>query len=57
MGDAKYIDSDVNSNRKSILKTYYAKYLKDVRGLTDSSVNHYYDALNNISKRLKTKDL
>lgn len=51
------LTSDVNSNRKSILKIYYAKYLKDVRGLTDSSVNHYYDALNNISKRLKSKGL
>ena len=42
---------------KSVLKEYYARYLKDVRGLSDSSVNHYFDALNHISKRLKEKGL
>ena len=40
---------------KSVLKEYYSRYLLDVRGLSMSSVKHYLDALNNISKRLKEK--
>lgn len=35
---------------KSVLKEYYSRYLLDVRGLSMSSVKHYLDALNNISK-------
>ena len=42
---------------ESILKEYYARYLIDVRNLKMSSVRHYFDALNNISKRLKEKNL
>ncbi len=38
-----------------ILKEYYARFLSDVRNLSTSSVKHYLDALNNISKRLKEK--
>lgn len=41
----------------SELKTYYSRYLTEVRGLSDSSVRHYFDALNNISRRLKNKGL
>lgn len=41
----------------AVLKEYYARYLTDVRGLSRSSVNHYFDALNNISRRLKDKNL
>lgn len=41
----------------SVLKEYYARYLTDVRNLSQSSVKHYFDALNNISKRLKAKNL
>lgn len=33
------------------------RYLRDVRGLSQSSVNHYFDALNNISRRLVEKGL
>ena len=44
-------------DRKSVLKEYYARYLKDVRGLSDSSVKKYFDALNHISRRLKDKGL
>lgn len=44
-------------DHKSVLKEYYAKYLIDVRGLSSSTVKHYFDALNNISKRLKMKNL
>lgn len=46
-----------NSSRTSILKEYYSKYLLEVRNLKKSSVIHYYDALNNISRRLKDKKL
>lgn len=44
-------------SNQSVLKTYYSKYLTDVRGLSKSSVAHYLDALNNISRRLKNKGL
>lgn len=35
------------------LKEYFGRYLVEVRGLKQSTVRHYYDALNNISRRLK----
>lgn len=41
----------------SILKEYYSRFLLEIRGLSPSSVNHYIDALNNISRRLKAKEL
>lgn len=44
-------------NRKSVLKEYYGRYLTEIRGLSKSTVNHYLDALNNISKKLKTKGI
>lgn len=44
-------------DRASALKEYYARYLHAVRGLTESSVRHYFDALNNISRRLVSKQL
>lgn len=44
-------------DHKSVLREYYARYLRDVRGLSDSSVNHYFDALNHISRRLRDKGL
>lgn len=34
---------------RAVLKEYYAKYLKDVRKVKESTVKHYFDALNNIS--------
>lgn len=37
---------------QAVLKEYYAKYLKDVRKVSDSTVKHYFDALNNISRYL-----
>jgi len=39
----------------SILKEYYVRYLKEVRGNSDSSVNHYLGALQTISKYLMEK--
>lgn len=45
------------SRYESILKEYYARYLIDVRGLSQSSVAHYYDALNNISRKLRDMKL
>ena len=53
---AEFIIED-NSNKKTVLQSYYARYLTEIRGLSDSSVRHYFDALNNISKRLKSKGL
>jgi 5-methylcytosine-specific restriction protein A len=41
----------------SVLKEYYARYLIGVRNVKMSSVKHYFDALNNISRRLKEKNL
>ena len=36
----------------NVLKEYYIRYLKQVRGNSDSSVNHYIGALQTISKYL-----
>lgn len=44
-------------NNETVLQEYYSRYLKNVRGLSDSSVKHYFDALNNISRRLKAANL
>ncbi len=54
---ALLIERHGKKDHKSILKEYYARYLRDVRGLSESSVKHYFDALNNISRRLKAKNL
>ncbi len=45
------------NNGQSALKEYYVKYLTEVRKLKKSSARHYIDALNNISRRLKEKNL
>lgn len=42
---------------RAVLKEYYAKYLKDVRKVKDSTVKHYFDALSYISRYLKEKNL
>lgn len=44
-------------DRAATLKEYYGRFLREVRGLSDSSVRHYFDALNNISRRLVAKQL
>ena len=52
------LDPDgIHENRTSVLKEYYSRYLTEIRGLKDSSVRHYLDALNKISRRLKSKDI
>lgn len=38
-----------------MLKEYYVKYLQEIRGLSKSTVNHYLNALNVISKYLREK--
>lgn len=51
----KYNVNEINkgvSENTSILKEYFALYLSSIRNLKKSSVNHYLDALNNISRRL-----
>ena len=40
-----------------VLKEYYVRYLTDVRNLSQASVKHYVDALNNISRYLVSKNL
>ena len=47
------IEEEIIMKNNYILMQYYMKYLKDVRGLSDSSVGHYTQALNTISKILK----
>lgn len=37
----------------NVLKEYYIRYLRNVRGAKDSTVNHYLGALNTISKYLR----
>ena len=36
----------------NVLVLYYEKYLKEIRGLSMSSINHYQGALRTISKYL-----
>ena len=57
MADGSFDNSPCVVDRASALKEYYARYLQTVRGLTLSSVRHYLDALNNISRRLAFKQL
>lgn len=45
------------SEQKDTLKRYFSRYLKEVKGHSDATVKHYFDALNNISRRLKNKNL
>lgn len=40
-----------------LLKTYYKRYLVEVRRLKKSTVNHYCDALNNITRHLQAMNL
>lgn len=44
-------------DRVYALKDYYVRYLEDVRHVSKSTVNHYLDAINWISKYLKKKHL
>lgn len=37
---------------KYVLSEYYVRYLRDVRGISESSIKHYQDALKYISKYL-----
>lgn len=39
-----------------VLMTYYAKYLKEIRKVSDSTVKHYQEALKYISKYLVQKE-
>lgn len=39
------------------LKEYYVKYLTDIRKVSASTVSHYLDAINNISRNLQAKGL
>lgn len=39
-----------------VLMTYYSKYLKEIRKVSNSTVEHYQDALKYISKYLVQKD-
>lgn len=41
---------------EELMKAYYVRYLKEIRKLSDSSVKHYQDALNYISKYLVRKN-
>ena len=35
---------------KYVLSEYYVRYLRDVRGVSESTIKHYQDALKYISK-------
>lgn len=37
----------------NVLKEYYVRYLRDIRGAKESTINHYLGALNTISKYLR----
>lgn len=57
MTESFFDSSIVPTDRSATLKAYYAQYLKEVRGLSDSSVKHYIDALNNITRKLLSMSL
>lgn len=57
MVESTFETQKTTAGHDAVLKEYYARYLTDVRGLSQSSVRHYFDALNNISRRLKDKNL
>ena len=57
MSDVIFEKQTKITEHESILKEYYARYLTDIRGLSFSSVKHYFDALNNISRKKKKKGL
>lgn len=40
----------------NVLKEYYVRYLRDIRGAKTSTINHYLGALNTISKYLVEKN-
>ena len=42
---------------KFILKKYFVQYMKNIKGLSESSVKHYIGSLNVISKLLREKNL
>ena len=44
-------------SRITALKEYFVRYLQTVRGSSVSTARHYLDALNNISRRLVSKQL
>lgn len=46
-----------SEKRTAVLKEYYSRYLIEIRGLSQSTVRHYLDALNNISRRLREKSM
>lgn len=46
---------DTNHNHTSILKEYYSIYLLEIKRVSQSSVNHYLDALKHISRRMREK--
>lgn len=52
-----FMNQSQTASRSSALKEYYSHYLQVVRWLTLSSAKHYLDALNNISRRLVSKQL
>lgn len=47
--------NDTTVNRSLMLKEYYSRYLSEIRGVSQSSVKHYQDALKHISRRMKEK--
>jgi Predicted restriction endonuclease len=50
-------DNQIDTMRSSTLKEYFVRYLQTVRGSSSSTTRHYLDALNNISRRLVSKQL
>ena len=46
-----------NMSDFNVLKEYYIRYLRDIRGAKESTVNHYLGALNTISKYLIEKNI
>ena len=50
------INEELDMSDFNVLKEYYIRYLRDIRGAKESTVNHYLGALNTISKYLIEKN-
>ena len=53
--DKQEINVDFLRDRTGVLKEYYALYLTKIKGVKRSTVQHYFVALNSVSKRLRDK--
>ncbi len=52
----RVVIKEISMANYNVLREYYVRYLREIRGAKESTVNHYLGALNTISKYLVAKD-